>query len=115
MQDPHDLTTLSQVMEKLRMKGIDNEIVMNDQQQMVSEKLGKTYQPEDLLIFKTFRFEGASDPDDNSALYVLEDKDGDIAYIIDAYGVYTNNPTPEFGDFLKKIKVEDREDQELFE
>ncbi|MFT4092128.1 MAG: hypothetical protein QM640_00720 [Niabella sp.] len=109
-----EMTTLSQVMEKLRTKGIDNEIFMNENKQMVSERLNKTYQPEDLLIFKTFRFEGFSDPDDNAALYVTEDKGGNMGYIIDTYGTYSNHDGTEFDDFLKKIKVEDRKDQELF-
>lgn len=109
-----DMTTLSQVLEKLRLKGIDNEITMNESNQMVSLKLNKTYQPDDLLIFKTFRFEGFSDPDDNAALYIIEDKGGNIGYIIDAYGTYSNHEGTEFDDFLKKIKVEDRTDQEVF-
>lgn len=114
MQDATYMTTLSQVLEKLRQKGIDNEIVMNDNKQMVAERLGKTYQPQDLLIFKAFRFEGDSNPDDNAVLYVMEDKEGNIAYILDAYGAYSSHDGPEFADFLKNIRVEDREDQELF-
>lgn len=109
MQQPKDLTTLSQVMEKLRLKGIDNEITMDAEKKVISKKFDKTYAPEDLLIFKTYRFEGASDPDDNAVLYLLEDTGGNIGYIIDAYGAYSNHEGPEFDDFLKKIKVEDRE------
>ena len=114
MEQPNEMTTLSQVLEKLRLKGVDNEIKMNDDKQMRSVNLDKVYQPEDLLIFKTFRFEGDSDPADNAVLYVAEDKEGDIGYIIDAYGTYSNHEGSEFDDFLKKIKVEDRDEQELF-
>lgn len=115
MQQPVEMTTLSQVLEKLRIKGVDNEIKMNEGKQMVSEQSGKAYRPEDLVIFKTFRFEGDSDPADNAALYITEDKEGDIGFILDAYGAYSNHEGPEFSDFIKKIKVEDREEQELFE
>lgn len=114
MEQPEEMTTLSQVLEKLRLKGIDNEIRMTADKKMMAEKSGKVYQPEDLLIFRTFRFEGDSNPDDNAVLYVLEDKEGDIGFIIDAYGAYSNHEGKEYDDFLKKIKVEDREDQELF-
>ena len=108
------MTTLSQVLDKLKLKGVDNEIRMNEASQMISEALHKIYQPEDLTIFKTFRFEGCSDPDDNAILYVIEDKDGNTGYIIDAYGAYSNHDGAEYDDFIKKIKVEDREEQELF-
>lgn len=114
MDQPIEMTTLSQVLEKLRQKGVDNEIKMDDQKQMISDQLQKVYQPEDLLIFKTFRFEGDSDPADNAVLYVTEDQAGKIGYIIDAYGTYSNHEGSEFDDFIKKIKVEDREEQELF-
>lgn len=115
MQQPVEMTTLSQVLEKLRKKGVENEITMNEEKQMISDKLGKTYLPEDLLIFKTFRFEGDSDPGDNAVLYVVEDKDGEIGYIMDSYGAYSNHEGTEFDDFIKKVPVEDRESQELFE
>ena len=115
MQQPEEMTTLSQILEKLRQKGITAEIVMNDNRQMVSEQHDKVYQPEDLIIFKTFRFEGDSDPADNAALYILEDKQGNIGYIIDTYGGYSDHDGPEFDDFIKRIKVEDRENQELFD
>ena len=114
MQQPVEMTTLSQVLEKLRQKGVDNEIKMNDNKQMISEQSGKVYRPEDLLIFKTFRFEGDSDPADSAVLYITEDKEGEIGYILDAYGAYSNHEGFEFSDFIKSIKVEDREDQELF-
>lgn len=114
MQQPVEMTTLSQVLEKLRLKGVDNELKMNGDKQMVSEQSEKVYRPEDLVIFKTFRFEGDSDPGDNSALYITEDKEGEIGYILDAYGAYSNHDGFEFSDFIKNIKVEDRDEQELF-
>ncbi|MCH5599399.1 hypothetical protein [Niabella ginsengisoli] len=114
MEQPTEMTTLSQILEKLRLKGVDNEIKMNDDKEVVSENLNKTYKAEDLLIFKTFRFEGDSDPADNAVLYIAEDKEGNIGYILDAYGTYSNHEGPEFDDFIKNIKVEDRDEQELF-
>lgn len=114
MDQPVEMTTLSQVIEKLRQKGFDNEINMNEHKEMVSHNLNKKYTPQDLLIFKTFRFEGDSDPSDNAALYVVEDKEGEIGYIIDTYGAYSSHDGTEFDDFIKKIPTEDREDEKLF-
>ena len=73
MQQPATMTTLSEVLEKLNRKGIENEIVMNDANEMVSTSLDKKYQPDDLLIFKAFRFESDSDPADNSVLFMMEE------------------------------------------
>ncbi len=114
MQQHTEMTTLSQVLEKLRQKGVESEIKLNHEKQMASEKLGKVYQPEDLLLFQTFRFEGDSDPADNSVLYVVEDTQGKISYILDVYGAYSDHEGPEFDDFIKKVPTEDREHQELF-
>lgn len=114
MEQPAEMNTMSQILEKLRLKGRDNEIRMSDHGKMQSASLNKIYKPEDLTIVKTYRFEGMSDPGDNSVLYLVEDKDKDIGYILDAYGIYSDNEGPTFDDFLKKIPVADRDEQELF-
>jgi hypothetical protein len=55
-----------------------------------------------------------SDPADNSVLYLIEDKDKNMGYILDAYGIYSDHDGFAFDDFLKKIPVADRDEQELF-
>ena len=114
MEQPVEMNTLSQILEKLRLKGKDNEIKMSDHGKMQSANLNKIYKPEDLTVVKTYRFEGMSDPADSSVLYLVLDKDGDIGYMLDAYGTYSDNLGPGFDDFLKKIPVADRDEQELF-
>ena len=57
----HNLKTLSQVLNILVQRGITKEICMNDQKQMVLGKDEKTYQPEDLCVVKSYRFEGDTD------------------------------------------------------
>lgn len=115
MEQPVEMNTLSQILEKLRRKGKDNEIKMSDHGKMQSANLNKIYKPEDLTIVKSYRFEGMSDPGDSSVLYVLIDDDGDMGYILDAYGTYSDHDGPAFDDFLKKIPVADRDEQELFQ
>jgi hypothetical protein len=113
MEQPVAMNTLSQILEKLRLKGKDNELKISDHGKMQSQA-GKIYKPEDLTIVKTYRFEGDSDPADNSVLYLVEDQDKTIGYILDAYGIYSDNDGPGFDDFLKKIPTADRDEQELF-
>lgn len=114
MEQPFEMNTLSQILEKLRLKGRDNELKMTDHGKMQSKSLNKIYKPEDLTIVKTYRFEGPSDPADNTVLYLVEDQDKNIGYMFDAYGTYSDNDGSGFDDFLKKIPTENRDEQELF-
>ncbi len=112
MNKPSEMTTLTQILEKLRIKRYDNEFVMTPAG--FDANKGKAYSPEELKIIKTYRFEGDSSPDDSCALYVIEAKDGLIGYTIDAYGAYSNHEDDGYDDFIKKLNVEDRDDQIIF-
>src|ERR1700688_351702 len=86
MIKPTEMTTLSQVIEKLRIRRQDNEFILKPQG--FSTGNGKFYQPQDLKIIRTYRFEGESDPADSSILYVMEANDGSIGYSVDAYWAF---------------------------
>lgn len=103
---PTTMRTLSEVMEKLKERGMDRELVFAESGHL--EGMGKTFQPDDLTLIRTFRFEGMSDPADNTALYLLEDKEHNIGYIMDIYGSDSNYGTA-FSEFLKAIPVADEE------
>jgi hypothetical protein len=104
------MTTLSSILEKLRIRRQDNEFTMTPEG--FNGNHTKIYQPEDLTIIKTYRFEGDSDPADAAILYLIEANDGLIGYSIDTYGAMSNNPDG-YDDFIKKIRVEDRVGQLL--
>ncbi len=106
------MTTLSQVMEKLRLKHKDNEFLLTPNGFTIGN--GKFYQPHELKIIKTYRFEGESDPSDSSILYVMEALDGTIGYSIDAYGAFSNHDDVDYDGFIVKIPIEEREEQLLF-
>ncbi|MEO7310141.1 MAG: hypothetical protein ABIX01_07080 [Chitinophagaceae bacterium] len=106
------MSTLSQVLEKLRVKRQDNEFKMADG--CFAGTNSKCYTPEELTIIKTFRFESESDPADNTILYILEANDGLVGYSIDAYGVYSNHEDDGYDDFIRKISVQDRDEQQIF-
>ena len=112
ISQPHDqMTTLSGVMELLQLRKQDKEF------RMTKKGFGtdaKTYRPDELVIIKTFRFEGASDPGDSSILYLMEANDGSIGYTIDAYGVYSHNDGEGSDDFIRKIPVQERTEQQIF-
>ena len=108
MEKEH-MTTMTSVLEMLRVKRQDNEFTMGDE----GFKFGtKCYRAEDLTIVKTYRFEGESDPSDSAIIYLLQAKDGLVGYSIDTYGAQSNNADG-YDDFIKKIKMENRDDQLL--
>lgn len=110
---PKPMLTLSQVMEKLREKGITDEIRMTDDKKFVISGTEKSYRSEDLKILRTYRFEGASDPADNVALYLVEDLYGNKAMIIDSYGADSNYDGREFDEFIKSLPTEEREEYDF--
>ena len=114
MFKPSEMTSSSVILEKLRLKKMDNEF--NWTEQGFTAGKNKFYHPEDLKIIKTYRFEGDSDPGDTSIIYLIEANDGLIGYSMDAYGVYTSHDAEEgYDNFIRQIPVEERDEQLIFE
>ncbi|MEO8513838.1 MAG: hypothetical protein ABI543_09780 [Ignavibacteria bacterium] len=62
------------------------------------------YNAKDLLIEKTERYEGDSDPSDNVIVYAITAKDGSKGTLIDSYGVYSD---PNFGILIDEIPLKE--------
>lgn len=109
------MTTSSEVLEKLRQKKIDNEFRWTPDGFTAGK--GKVYQPHDLEILKTYRFEGASDPSDMEILYIIKAvHDGLTGYSQDAYGVYSNHEKEDgYDNFIRQIPEAGRDEQLLFQ
>jgi hypothetical protein len=110
MENSENMTTLSQVMERLKERGVHREFRMNENCEMKFENSDKNYQPSDLTIMKTYRFEGDSNPDDSAVLYLVKDTSGNMGMIIDSYGADSNYPGQEFDKFLRDIPIDETED-----
>jgi len=108
---PTEMTTSTAVLEKLRQHHEDNEFMITKDGFTTK---GKNYKPEDLTIIKTYRFEGASDPGDSSIIYLIQANDGTIGYTMDAYGAYSTHDEVNYDDLIKKLPVQEREEQEIF-
>jgi hypothetical protein len=104
MDSTQRMTTLSQVLEHLRVQKQDNEFKMAPEGFTTGNN--KFYQPTDLKIIKTYRFEGDSSPSENVTLYVIEAKDGSVGYTMDAFNAYSNHGEDGYDDFLRQIPVE---------
>ena len=57
---------------------------------------GKRYRADEVAVINFFRFEGASDPEDNAILYLLQTTDGIKGTLIDAYGLYNDQRISRF-------------------
>jgi hypothetical protein len=91
---PH-MKSLASVTNKMVLEGYDDDFKISDKG-LKSLKSEKIYQPEDVNVVNFFRFEGQSDPNDNTILYVIETTDGVKGPLVDAYGPYADRKLSEF-------------------
>ncbi|MBN8787066.1 MAG: hypothetical protein J0I84_08245 [Terrimonas sp.] len=110
--EKRQMTTLSEVINTLEERGHGDEFRMTDKGLTINEQV--FFQPSDLTIIKTYRFEGDSNPDDESILFLIETSDKTIGYLIDAYGVYSTVEPERYIQFIREIRVEDRDEQLIF-
>ncbi|CAM4255926.1 hypothetical protein ZORO111903_10035 [Zobellia roscoffensis] len=63
---------------------------------LINLETSKKYKPKDLTILKEIRYEGMSNPDDLSILYILETNDGAKGTFLMAYGPSADTETATF-------------------
>lgn len=112
MNSSEAMTTLKEVLDELKKRGQDKEFRMNGESFTLDDK--RLYEPTDLTIVKTYRFEGDSNPDDASILYLIETNDGITGFVIDAYGVYSSAETEKHNRFIRQIPVDRGDGQEHY-
>lgn len=95
-----DMKTLVSCMNKLVLDGYTANFKVTNTG-LFSLDNNKHYKPEEVHIVDFFRFEGASDPADNSILYALQLNDGTKGTLTDAYGPYADALTDKF---LKQVE-----------
>ncbi len=92
--------TLSQAINDANQRGYNEDFNLF-KQGIKCSKQGKEYKPEDFEIIETYRFEGNSNPDDNSVLYLIESSDGLKGTLVDAYGAYSEEISFELAEKLR--------------
>jgi hypothetical protein len=108
-QIPH-MKSLALCLNKMVLDGYDDDFKIADAG-LRSLKTEKIYKPEEVNVVNFFRFEGQSDPNDNTIMYVIETNDGLKGTIVDAYGPYADRKLSEYmqqvESFKKKVNKKD--------
>lgn len=94
------MKTLSSCMNKLKEEGFTEEYSVKGNL-LKSDESGRSYTSDDVKIVNFYRFEGESDPSDNSILYALQTEDGKKGLLINAYGMYSD---ADVGKFIVNVK-----------
>ncbi|MGD1842712.1 MAG: hypothetical protein ACFB0B_17720 [Thermonemataceae bacterium] len=96
--------SLSQVMNQLKEEGY--EASFDYKEGKLVDQHGQSYQANELIITQTHRFEGFSNPSDNTILYVLEAEDGNKGLYVASYSIYESEEEGERARaFFDKIEI----------
>jgi len=90
-----DMKTLASCHTKLLQDGFKEDFKASESG-LLSLQQERLYQPGDIKDVNFYRFEGASDPADNSILYAIETHDGIKGTLVDAYGAYADERVDKF-------------------
>lgn len=102
MKNTNTYETLSQAIEALQQQGYTENLNYCDSG---LENKGKScvYPASEIKVHRFFRFEGKTNPGDNSILYAIETSDGHKGLLVDAYGAYSGNIPAEI---VQKLKID---------
>ncbi len=101
-----DMKTLTLCLNKLLSDGYTEDFKVTDKG-LFSMQSEKTYTPTHIHVVNFYRFEGASDPADNSILYAIETSDGAKGTLVDAYGPYADTKVDKFMKAVEDISKKD--------
>jgi hypothetical protein len=101
--DANRFGTMSEALEALKQKGYNESFIIDDHGMRGMENRDHI-RPEDVTIVGYHRFEGTSNPDDMSVVFVIETIDGRRGTLVDAYGTYAS---PQVDTFVKQAKLKE--------
>lgn len=106
----NEMTTMVNCTANLTAQGYTENFIANEEG-LEAPSNNKIYRPDQVRINSFYRFEGESDPADNSILYAVETHDGVKGLVADAYGANTNPHVSKFilevEDIQKSVHVDD--------
>ncbi len=84
----HSYDTLVEATNDLKKRGFEHDFNL-ERDRLYCKQLKMHYRPKEFIIKEVHRFEGMTDPGDNSVVYAVETSNHDKGVLIDAYGTYS--------------------------
>jgi hypothetical protein len=101
-QTKTDMSTLLTCMKKAKEEGYKLSFSVTDQGLTKADEEGsRFYTPEETSIDNFYRFEGESDPSENSILYLIHTVDGEKGTLLNTYGMYAD---PLISPFIEQVE-----------
>lgn len=97
-----EMKTLADCINKLVLDGYTEDFKASEKG-LLSLQHERVYDAQHVNVVNFYRFEGASDPADNSILYVIETNDGMKGTLVDAYGPYADAKVERFMEEVAEI------------
>lgn len=88
-----EMTSAVEVMNKLYSKGYKENFTIKDKHLQGG---GQKFKPDEVKVKNYYRFEGISDPADNSIVYAIETNNGMKGVLTDAFGPYSDSSVTSF-------------------
>jgi hypothetical protein len=96
------MTTLSEILNKLRYEGYTEDFNLNTDSIHCNDV---RLNPNDFVVDRHFRFEGASDPEDEAVVYAISSVDGKIkGVLVNSYGANSDTISDELVKALRERK-----------
>lgn len=96
MQNKVELSSLVSVLAQVQKEGYKLDFRITEDGKMITMDGKQQFTPEEVRIVNFYRFEGESNPDDMSILYVVDTTSGAKGTISDAYGLYSDETIESF-------------------
>lgn len=78
-----------------------------------SLKTERLFKPDEIKVINFYRFEGESNPSDNTILYAIETCTGELGTLTDAYGPYSDTNVTNFMKDVDSIEKKVNHDESL--
>jgi hypothetical protein len=98
-----EMKTLSDCVNALTREGFETQFSV-DESGLKSLSTNRIYKPDEVRVVSFYRFEGISDPADNSILYAIETNEGELGTVTDAYGPYGDRHISHFMEQVTDIE-----------
>ena len=93
-----DMTSESGMIRRLEQEGFTEHFMVKGG--TLRTEGGATFAPRDVTIREFGRYEGVSNPSDESVVYAIESRDGVRGTLVDAFGAYAD---PDVADFVGAV------------